>query len=440
MSDRRGIVLFALIALAACGGPSAPTDDTTLAPLLGVAGGGNSAVVPDEYIVALRGAPPGRNSVNTQSRSMAALAGAEVVEVFGNALNGFAMRADGPALARIRANPAVEYIEPVQVFRAVANQTPTPSWGLDRIDQGALPLNNTFSYPTGGVAVHLYIIDTGILLTHSQFSGRMGSGYDAITQGGTGNDCDGHGTHVAGTAGGTTYGIMKTATMHPVRVLDCNGSGTTTSVLAGINWVISNAVAPAVSNMSIGGGPSTSLDNATNNMVAAGIVSAVAAGNSSTNACTSSPASAASALTVGSTTITDVRSSFSNFGTCLDLFAPGSGVFSSYIGGNNATATLSGTSMASPHVAGVAALYRSFNPSHTPAQVMAAIVGQATPNRVTSPGTGSPNLLLYSGFIGGGPPPPPNQSPIASLTYQCVPRSDGAVSYTHLTLPTNREV
>jgi hypothetical protein len=382
-----------------------------------------SQIVPNEYIVALRTAPVGVAQLTTQAQGLAAAAGAEVIAVFGAALHGFAVRADAPAIAAIRANAAVAYVEPVQIFRKIATQSPTPSWGLDRIDQRNLPLNNTFNYPTGGAAVHIYIIDTGILLTHTQFTGRMGNGFDAVTAGGTANDCDGHGTHVAGTAGGTTYGIMKTATMHPVRVLNCSGSGTTTQVVNGINWVTANAISPAVSNMSLGGSASTSIDNATNAMVAAGVVSAVAAGNSSANACNFSPARAAGALTTGSTTTSDARSSFSNFGSCLDIFAPGSSIFSSYIGSNNATATLSGTSMASPHVAGAAALYRSFNPTHSATQVANALISNATTGVVTNPGSGSPNRLLYTGFIGGSPPT--NQNPVANFTVNCVVRPDG---------------
>lgn len=412
------------VVLAACSDPITPSGPARMAPVAEVSGNLQSQLVPNEYIVALRTSQVSSTQLTATAQNMAAAAGAQVVAVFGAAINGFAVKADAAAIAAIRANATVEYVEPVQVFRKIATQAPTPSWGLDRIDQRNLPLNNSFTYPTGGSAVHIYIIDTGILLTHTQFTGRMGNGFDAITAGGTANDCDGHGTHVAGTAGGTTYGIMKTATMHPVRVLDCSGSGTTTSVVNGINWVIANDIAPAVSNMSLGGGASTAIDNATNNMVTAGVVSAVAAGNGSANACGFSPARAVSALTTGSTTTTDARSSFSNFGTCLDIFAPGSSIFSSYIGSNSATATLSGTSMASPHVAGVAALYRSSNPTLTATQVASALITNATMNVVGNPGTGSPNRLLYMGFITGGPPPT-NQNPVANFTVNCVVRPDG---------------
>jgi subtilisin family serine protease len=414
---------LALVALsgsvvAACSDSTTPSGPSRLAPLVDVSANVQTQLVPNEYIVALRPAQVG--VLSAQAQSLAAAAGAQVVAVYGAALNGFAVKASPEAINAIRSNPSVEYVEPSQIFNAIATQTPTPSWGLDRIDQRNLPLNSTFNYPTGGAAVHIYIIDTGILATHTQFTGRIGNHFDAVTAGGNANDCNGHGTHVAGTAGGSTYGVMKTATLHAVRVLGCNGSGSTAGVIAGINWVTANAIGPAVSNMSLGGGASTALDNATNAMVSAGVVSAVAAGNSSADACGSSPARAVSAMTTGSTGASDARSSFSNFGTCLDIFAPGSAIVSAYIGGNSATATLSGTSMASPHVAGAAALYRSFNPTHTAAQVRDALVNNATTGVVTSAGTGSPNRLLYTGFIGGSPPPT-NQKPVANFTWVCVP-------------------
>jgi subtilisin family serine protease len=407
------------VVVSACSDPITPSGPARLAPVAEVSGNVQSQVVANEYIVALRSAQMSSAQLSASAQSMAAAAGAQITYVYGAALNGFAVKADAAAIAAIRANTSVEYVEPVQVYQAIATQNPTPSWGLDRVDQRTLPLNNSFTYPTGGSAVHIYIIDTGIRLTHNDFAGRMGNGFDAVTSGGTANDCQGHGTHVAGTAGGTIYGIMKTAILHPVRVLDCSGNGTTSGVIAGVNWVASNFVGPAVSNMSLAGGVSTTLDNATNAMVAAGVVSAVAAGNDNgANACNLSPARAANAITVGSTTSTDARSSFSNIGTCLDIFAPGSIIISDHHLSNTATATMSGTSMASPHVAGAAALYRSFNPTHTTTQVANALTSNATLNVVTNPGSGSPNRLLYMGFIGGTQ----NQNPVASFTYNCIAR------------------
>ncbi len=248
--------------------------------------------------------------------------------------------------------------------------------------------------------VHAYIIDTGVLLAHSQFSGRISNGFDAITSGGNANDCNGHGTHVAGTFGGTVWGVAKNVTLHPVRVLDCTGNGTSAGVITGIDWVAANHVKPAVANMSLGGGGNTSLDNAVNNLINSGVTVVVAAGNNGGDACLNSPARVPSAITVGSTNNSDGRSVFtngsSNWGACLDIFAPGSSITSSWYTSTTATNIISGTSMASPHVAGTAALYLANNPSATPSQVAVAIVADSTPNKVTNAGSGSPNRLLYS--------------------------------------------
>jgi subtilisin family serine protease len=245
--------------------------------------------------------------------------------------------------------------------------------------------------------VRVYVIDTGIRTAHTQFGGRASNVFDAF--GGNGADCNGHGTHVSGTVGGSTYGVAKSALLRGVRVLDCNGSGSTSGVIAGVDWVTNNHINPAVANMSLGGGASSALDTAVNNLSNSGVTIAVAAGNSNANACNSSPARAANAITVGSTTITDARSSFSNFGTCVDLFAPGSGILSSWFSSNTATATLSGTSMASPHVAGAAALYKQANPSASATTIRNALVNNATTNVISNVGTGSPNRLLYTLFF-----------------------------------------
>jgi subtilisin family serine protease len=328
-----------------------------------------------------------------------------VVRSFDRALRGFVARADDRALARLLSDPNIAYVEEDGYVSINATQTGA-TWGIDRIDQRDLPLNQTYNYDTTASGVHAYIIDTGVLLSHSQFTGRIGNGFDAVTSGGNANDCQGHGTHVAGTVGGTTYGVAKGVTIHPVRVLGCNGSGTNSGVIAGMDWVSANHIKPAVANMSLGGGASQATDDAVQRMVNAGVTVVVAAGNSNDNACNYSPARAVNAITVGSTTSTDARSSFSSFGTCLDIFAPGSSVLSAGISSSTATATLSGTSMASPHVAGVAALFLASNPTATPAQVTSAIINASTPNKVTNPGAGSPNRLLYS-FFGTTPPPPP---------------------------------
>lgn len=293
-----------------------------------------------------------------------------------------------------------------RTFTISGTQPSPPSWGLDRIDQTALPLNNSYTYPDkAGEGVTAYIIDTGVRISHSDFGGRASNGYDAVDNDNVAQDGNGHGTHVAGTVAGTAYGVAKKAKIVGVRVLDNNGSGTTAGVVAGIDWVTANAVKPAVANMSLGGGADSVLDAAVQKAINSGITFAVAAGNESTDASTKSPARVAAAITVGSTTSTDARSSFSNYGSIVDIFAPGSSITSTWNTGDSATNTISGTSMASPHVAGAAALYLADNPGKTPAQVSAGLVAAATSGVVTSPGTGSPNKLLNVGTGGTTPPP-----------------------------------
>ena len=347
-----------------------------------------------------------RPRVADMARQMASKHGAKVRASFSHALRGFVVRADDKALQRLLLDDRVAYVEEDGIISIAATQS-NATWGLDRIDQRNLPLDTSYTYNTNATGVHAYIVDTGVLGTHTQFTGRMGNGFTAITDGNGTNDCNGHGTHVAGTVGGTTHGVAKGVTIHPVRVLGCDGSGSNSGVIAGMDWVAANHVKPAVANMSLGGGASTATDNAVTNMVNAGVTVVVAAGNDNTNACNSSPARAPLAITVGSTTNTDARSSFSNFGTCLDIFAPGSSITSAWHTGTSATNTISGTSMASPHVAGVAALFLATNPSASVTQVTDAIIAASTLNKVTSPGTGSPNRLLYSLFDGSSPPPPP---------------------------------
>jgi len=321
----------------------------------------------------------------------------KVKNVYKYAINGFSVEmseADAEALSQ---DFRVALVEEDGVVTADATQT-NPPWGLDRIDQRNRPLNATYNYNWTGAGVRVYVIDTGIRTSHTQFGGRASNVFDAF--GGNGQDCNGHGTHVSGTVGGSTYGVAKSALLRGVRVLDCSGSGSTSGVIAGVDWVRQNHIAPAVANMSLGGGASTALDTAVNNLHNANVTIAVAAGNSNgANACNFSPSRAVNAITTGSTTTTDARSSFSNIGTCLDIFAPGSSILSAWYTSNTATATLSGTSMASPHVAGVAALYKQANPSASSTTVRNAIVNNATTNVVTNAGSGSPNRLLYSLFF-----------------------------------------
>lgn len=316
--------------------------------------------------------------------------------VYQNAINGFAVEMTPEEAEALSQDFRVAYVEEDSVVTADVTQT-NPPWGLDRIDQRNRPLSGTYTYNFTGAGVRAYVIDTGILTSHTQFGGRASNVFDAF--GGSGSDCNGHGTHVAGTIGGSTYGVAKSSMPRGVRVLNCSGSGSTSGVIAGVDWVRSNFIAPAVANMSLGGGVSSTLDTAVNNLSNAGVPIAVAAGNSNADACGSSPARAANAITTGSTTTSDARSSFSNFGTCVDLFAPGSGILSAWWTSTTATATLSGTSMASPHVAGVAALYKQANPSASASTVRNAIVNNATTGVLSGVGTGSPNRLLYSLFF-----------------------------------------
>ena len=333
--------------------------------------------------------------VSSVARTMASQHRAKLVRSYNTVLRGFVVRADDRSLARLLADPRVAYVEEDGLVSIKATQT-NATWGIDRVDQRDLPLNQTYTYDTTASGVHAYVIDTGLLGTHSQFSNRVGNGYNAINDGRGTTDCNGHGTHVAGTLGGSTYGVAKGVTIHPVRVLGCDGTGSFSGIVAGMDWVAQNHVKPAVANMSLGGGANQSTDDAVNRLHNAGVTVVVAAGNNNASACNYSPARAAAAITVGSTTNTDARSSFSNYGSCLDIFAPGSSITSAWYTSSTATNTISGTSMASPHVAGAAALYLALNPSATPAQVTTAIINASTPNKVTGAQTGSPNRLLYT--------------------------------------------
>lgn len=335
----------------------------------------------------------------------------EMVRTYSAAINGMVLISQKEnAVNHLLNDPRVAYIEADQVVRLNATQN-NATWGLDRIDQSSLPLNNTYNYDYDGTGVNAYVIDTGVRITHTQFGNRGRSGYTAINDGNGTTDCQGHGTHVAGTIGSSTYGVAKDTTIYAVRVLGCDGSGTNAGVIGGVDWVAANHIKPAVANMSLGGGASSALDSAVNSAVSAGITMVVAAGNDNSNACSYSPARAASAITVGSTTSTDARSSFSNYGSCLDIYAPGSSITSTWSTSNTATNTISGTSMASPHVAGVAALYLDEFPNASPSQVEAGIEGAAIPNKVTDARTGSPNLLLNN-FSGGGTDPDPDPDPV----------------------------
>jgi serine protease len=397
----RGLVV-ALVSAAMAGAASAQEVQTP------------ERAIPNQYIVVLKDDQVARTQVRAIAEAMARPQGGRVLHHFEHALRGFTVIISATGAAALARNPRVRYVEQDSLMFATVTE-PAASWGLDRIDARDLPLDGSYTYNATATGVHAYIIDTGIRGTHTQFGGRVSTGFSAINDGNGTNDCNGHGTHVAGTVGGATYGVAKDVTLHPVRVLDCGGSGSTSGVIAGVNWVTQNHLSPAVANMSLGGGVSTALDDAVRNSIASGVTYAIAAGNSNANACNGSPARVSQALTVGSSTNTDARSSFSNFGTCVDLFAPGSSITSAWMTNDTATNTISGTSMATPHVTGVAALYLATDPNATPATVHAAVVNNASVNKLSGIGTGSPNRLLYSIF-GSAPVDTP---PTAAFTVTC---------------------
>ena len=394
----------------------------------------SNQAIPDQYIVVFKSSLP---DAAAEARALVAQHGGTLRFTYTTAIKGFSAKLPLQAVEALRRNPNVASVEPDQLVRGADVQSVPTLWSLDRIDQHSLPFDDQYAYSNRGTGVNVYILDTGIRLTHKQFGGRALGAFTAFNDGYGTTDCNGHGTHVAGIVGASTYGVAKGVTLYSVRVLDCNCVSSWSAILAGIDWVTKNRVLPAVINASWAGYASATVNLAVQNSIKAGITWVVAAGNYSTDVSGWSPANTPEAITVGSTAENDAMDAYSDYGSLVDLFAPGRNIYSTYYLSDTAIARLSGTSMASPAVAGAAALYLAANPAASPAQVASALADNATQGVITSLGAGSPNRLLYTGFVGGAgaplpPPPPPadtttpppvtppaDQPPTASFTANC---------------------
>jgi subtilisin family serine protease len=374
---------------------------------------GAAGAITGSYIVVLKPGSAAAARVTSSSVGLVHRYGGTVRRNYLTAVRGFHATLSSTAARRLAADPAVAYVEQDRVVRLSGVQS-SPVWGLDRLDQRSLPLSASYTYSSAS-NVTAYVLDTGVRTGHNEFGGRASSGWDFIDKDPVANDCNGHGTHVAGTIGGATYGVAKDVKIVGVRVLDCNGSGSYAQIIGGIDWVTTHAVKPAVANMSLGGGASVTLDNAVKRSIASGVTYALAAGNDNTDACKQSPGRTAAAITVGATESNDARASFSNYGKCLDIFAPGARIASASHSSDGGATMMSGTSMASPHVAGAAALLLGTSPSLTPVKVRDLLVAQATKNVVTKAGTGSPNMLLHTGAI-AVPAPNPTVTPSPAVS------------------------
>ncbi len=370
------------------------------APAVATTGVAAIGAVPGRYVVMLRADRVGTQGAVASARR---LAGDAVGRVFGVRTPGFTAQLTPQAALRLAADPAVAVVEPDRVVRVATTQRRAP-WNLDRIDTRSRAYSGTYTPSDAGGGVRAYVIDTGIRISHREFGGRASYGHDFVDGGGA-NDCAGHGTHVAATLGGARYGVAKNVRLVAVRVLGCDGTGLLSNVIAGVTWVTDYAVKPAVANLSIGGGSSAALDQAVASSIASGVTYAVAAGNEAGNACFGSPSDVRAAITVAATDRNDRRASFSNYGNCVDLFAPGVGIPSAVSSSNTATATMDGTSMAAPHVAGAAALILAAHPTYSPATVQTILIRQAATRRVQDR-SGSPDRLLYV--------PPPPAAPVIS--------------------------
>ncbi|MDQ3404828.1 MAG: S8 family peptidase [Actinomycetota bacterium] len=372
------------------------------------------------------------NLVAGKSTELAAAFGGKVRHTF-TAIGGFSVTMSETQAKRLAADPAVEYVEQNAVIEGFDEQ-PNPVWGLDRIDQRDLPVNNKYVYPSSaGAGVTAYIVDTGINATHSEFSGRVKPGKDFHDNDNDPTDCNGHGTHVAGTIGGSTYGVAKKVNLVSMRVLGCDSRGQLDNAVKALDFITSSGAKPAVANLSLGGGKYQAMNDGVERAVRNGLTVVVAAGNNGGDACQTSPASAPSAITVAASDSADRRSIWngqsvsSNWGGCVDIFAPGSGIKSAYYDSNTSTRDMNGTSMASPHVAGAAALYLgvSGNGGKTPAEVTKALIDNSTPNKISDV-MGSPNKLLHTGFMNG--PEGPACQPVSSTEDKAIPDAGAAVS------------
>ena len=384
-------LVLSVLALAACS-PDTPSGPQQVTPT-GVVRYARSGGIPDAYIVVFNDGvadPAARASDKAQAL------GLTLRYTYGASLKGFAANLNQGQLTALAHDPDVAYVEQDAEVHADATQSGA-TWGIDRIDQRSLPLSGTYTYTTGASTVYAYIIDTGIQTSHPDFGGRAAVSYDAVGDGYNGQDCNGHGTHVAGTVGGAKYGVAKSVRLRAVRVLNCQGSGTNSGVIAGMDWVASNHASLAVANMSLGGGYSSAVNTSANNLASSGVFLAVAAGNSGADACNYSPSSAANTTTVAASTSSDARASYSNYGGCVDLYAPGSSITSDWL--NGGTNTISGTSMATPHVTGVGALYKATYGNASYSTIRSWLINNSTTGKITGNPSGTPNRLLYKSSL-----------------------------------------